>query len=493
MKIYFIVTFLSLTGISLHAQNSWVRKTDFGGVKRNDAVGVATSSKGYIGTGGNLYTYYTDFWEYNPLTGNWSKKADFPGNPRKSAVGFSVGDRVYIGTGIGEGLYEFFNDFWEYNPSSNTWSSIPSLPDTARWGAFSFSIGNKGYVGTGLYSDYGQGHVFNSFWEYNTDTYIWTKKADFAGGPTYDAVGFAIGNKGYVYSPNGTLWQYDPNSNVWLQKANMDASDRLDAVSFTIGNIGFVCTGFYSGQYFTDVNKYDPNTDTWTNDSQENFGGGTRDGAVGFAIGDYGYIGTGYTNGTPYYFKDFWRYNGSQPSLVVSPQNQNVSSFTGSTSFAVTANNTWAATSDASWCTVTPSGSNNGTIVANYSANTSTSIRTANIQVKFPGFSQPIQNVTVTQEKINNSIENTVMDNFQIYPNPTTGSFKIVFELFNKLFNKKPIELTVHDFNGQAIFKKQLTGEKEYEIDLSNAPQGCYAIILRFDSEVLVRKVLIVH
>ena len=269
----------------------------------------------------------------------------------------------------------------------------------------------------------------------------------------------------------------------------MDAPDRADAIAFVIGNIGFVCTGMNNGQYFSDVNRYDPNTDSWTTNSQEEFGGGPRTWAVGFAIGNYGYIGTGYNNGTPYYFKDFWRFNGSQPSLVVSPQNQNVSSFTGSTSFAVTANNTWSSTSDASWCTVTPSGSNNGTIVANYSANTSTSIRTANIQVKFPGFSQPIQNVTVSQAKINNSIENTEMDNFQIYPNPTTGSFKIVFELFNK----KPIELTVHDFNGQAIFKKQLTGEKEYEIDLSNAPQGCYAIILRFDSEVLVRKVLIVH
>lgn len=83
------------------------------------------------------------------------------------------------------------------------------------------------------------------------------------------------------------------------------------------------------------------------------------------------------------------------PTLSVTPSNQNVSSSSGSTNFSVTSNSNWAATSSAGWCTVTPSGSGNGTIVANYQSNTTTSQRVATITVTVSGL--PAVNVTVTQ------------------------------------------------------------------------------------------------
>ncbi len=83
--------------------------------------------------------------------------------------------------------------------------------------------------------------------------------------------------------------------------------------------------------------------------------------------------------------------------LAVTPSNQNVAyTPAGSTSFSVTSNCNWTALSNQTWCTVTPSGSGNGTITANYAINTTTSTRIANITVTVSGVIPIV--VTVTQE-----------------------------------------------------------------------------------------------
>jgi C-terminal processing protease CtpA/Prc len=112
------------------------------------------------------------------------------------------------------------------------------------------------------------------------------------------------------------------------------------------------------------------------------------------------------------------------PKLSVTPSIQDVTALAGTTSFSVTSNKDWTAISDAGWCTVTTSGIGNGTIIAEYSENTTYQARTAPIQVSVAGL--PIQTVTVSQSKstigINEHQENVV----QIYPNPTKGIFKII-------------------------------------------------------------------
>ena len=83
-------------------------------------------------------------------------------------------------------------------------------------------------------------------------------------------------------------------------------------------------------------------------------------------------------------------------TLDVTPSGQTVpSSPAGSVTFSVTTDCSWTAASDQSWCTVTPSGSGNGTIMANYSLNTSGAERVANISVTVQGI--PAVVVTLTQ------------------------------------------------------------------------------------------------
>ena len=77
--------------------------------------------------------------------------------------------------------------------AQGTWTPKADFGGTGRWGAVGFSIGNKGYIGTGW--DNGP---HQDFWEYNPSTDAWTQKANFGGTARYGAVGFSIGNKGYI-------------------------------------------------------------------------------------------------------------------------------------------------------------------------------------------------------------------------------------------------------------------------------------------------------
>ena len=85
-------------------------------------------------------------------------------------------------------------------------------------------------------------------------------------------------------------------------------------------------------------------------------------------------------------------------AFAVTPANQNVAYSAGLTTFSVaaTAAISWTAASNASWCTVTPSGSGNGTITASYTDNPGIFTRVANITAT-PTGGPPPQVVTVTQ------------------------------------------------------------------------------------------------
>jgi hypothetical protein len=87
---------------------------------------------------------------------------------------------------------------------------------------------------------------------------------------------------------------------------------------------------------------------------------------------------------------------GATPLLTVTPANLDVPATpAGSTAFTVISNVSWAVLSDQAWCTPTPSGFGNGTIVANYAENTTTSSRIAILTVNASGL--PPQTTTLTQ------------------------------------------------------------------------------------------------
>ncbi len=312
MKTIFSIFYLSLYSVlTMQAQNIWIRKANYGGDSTHAAVGFSIGNKGYLGTGSSPLPG-NEFWEYNPVTDTWTQKANFPGIPRYEAVGFSIGNKGYIGLGQDtSGYANLLTDFWEYNQASNSWTQITNFPGAGRVGAIGFCIGNYGYVGTGGNNS---GYL-DDFWEYNPTTNSWIQKANFGGGIRYDAVGFTISNKGYVGTGttyNGSFittkdfWEYDPLVNSWSQKTDFGGSNTTSGVGFTILNKGYICAG--TPMPNIDFWEYDPATDTWTQKS--NFAGTPKIRASGFGIGNKGYVGLGYCGTcSGIYLNEFWEYS----------------------------------------------------------------------------------------------------------------------------------------------------------------------------------------
>jgi N-acetylneuraminic acid mutarotase len=324
--LFLVVVFFCFlhAGMAFAAPDTWTQKTDFGGVagtQRVDAVGFSIGSKGYVGTGYDGSQNTLDFWEYDPVSDTWTQKADFAGTARQAAVGFAIENKGYVGTG-----YDGVNtrDFWEYDPSLNTWTQKADFGGTARYNAVGFSIGNRGYIGTGY-----DGSYKKDLWEYNPAEDEWTQKATLEsgfGGNRSAAVGFSILGKGYIGSgfridlamgfiPFNVylqdFYEYDPATDSWTMKASLPEGARLDAVGFSIGDKGFIGMGFISTDstvYYKDLWEYDPSSNVWTR--KADFGDTAETGrraAIGFSISSKGYVGTGYDGSI--FRKDFWEYD----------------------------------------------------------------------------------------------------------------------------------------------------------------------------------------
>ena len=243
--------------------NNWTRKADFPGAPRNGAVGFGTDTRGYIGTGYDGANRLSDFYEYDPATDTWVQISDFGGTARYGAVAFSINNKGYVGTGD-DG--NFLKDFWEYDPHSGQWSQKISLGGAKRRDAVAFVIDGKAYVCTGV----NNGEYEDDFWEYDPLADTWTKKRPIANNSDegYDddyssikginKVAFSINGKGYIAtggtgSAGTSVWEYDPASDLWEQKTPIESSGRIEAVGFSIGDLGYLTTGRNASYYFDDL------------------------------------------------------------------------------------------------------------------------------------------------------------------------------------------------------------------------------------------------
>jgi N-acetylneuraminic acid mutarotase len=186
------------------------------------------------------------------------------------------------------------------------WVGLSDFEGVSRCDAVGFSIGEKGYIGTG----YDGSDLLSDFWEYDVSKDTWMQKADFPGKGRLGAVGFGTDSMGYIgtgYDGVNRLkdfYEYNPQTNTWARKADFGGSGRYSAVGMAIHNKGYLGTGF-DGNYLKDFWEYDPTTDVWT--QKVSVGGSKRKDAVAFVINGKGYIVTGVNNGS--YETDFWEYD----------------------------------------------------------------------------------------------------------------------------------------------------------------------------------------
>ena len=177
---------------------------------------------------------------------------------------------------------------------------------------------------------------------------------------------------------------------------------------------------------------------------------------------------------------------GAAPTLAVSPANQNVPATSGTVPFNVVSNTSWTSSSNAAWCTVTATGSGNGTINAVFQANPTNSIRTASVTVTVSGLTP--QTVTLTQAASTVGVAEQTLNQLQVYPNPTQGFFKLS-ALNNKEFTA---EVTITDMTGKSIFSETLSGSGAYTFNLTHEPKGYYFVRINMAGSSTVRRVALI-
>lgn len=279
---------------------NWVRKSDFDGVARSEAVSFVIGDTAYIGTGYDGSVRLNDVWKYDVDNNYWIQRAAFPGDARSSAVAFSTTTKGYITTGF-NGIVKL-KDTWEYNPAQNSWTEKADFGGTARIDAVAFGIADKGYVTTG-----NDGNDLKDFWQYDPAADSWTQKVSLGGSKRSGAVAFVYKNQGYVVTGinNGTtvndFWSYDPAADKWTEKnfitnVSTDAFDdaynivRSNATAFVIGDKAYISTG-ENGSILKTTWEYDFASDVWT--LKTPWEGLERTGAVSFSVKNRGFLVTG--------------------------------------------------------------------------------------------------------------------------------------------------------------------------------------------------------
>jgi N-acetylneuraminic acid mutarotase len=249
--------------------DTWIRKADFPGVPRSGAVGFSANGKGYIGTGYDGTSNLQDFWQYDPATDTWAQIADFAGSARYGAIAMSLDNRGYVGAGF-DGAYR--KDFWQYDEATNTWVQKTELSGARRVNGFAFVVNNKGYIGGGRNNGIMEADLME--YDPGTDTWRNLKNlnANDRGGvagndfpvPRADAATFVVNNKAYVVggstgaTPNeataiNEVWEFDPANDAWRKLNNFRGGNREGAIGFAIGEDGYVALGKTRTTVFSDV------------------------------------------------------------------------------------------------------------------------------------------------------------------------------------------------------------------------------------------------
>jgi N-acetylneuraminic acid mutarotase len=213
------------------------------------------------------------------------------------------------------------------------WVSRASLTGVGFGAAACFTVNNIAYVGTGLdplkpsqkltaLFKYTPAAITATTEGFDSAYGSWTQLQAFPGQPRSNAVGFNIGNTGYIgsglandgFTALADFYAYNPGANNWspIDSIHTESTSypRFDAVAFSFDTTAYVLTGTNSINYFVDVWRYSPTANAWI--QQPNYPGSARSGAISFVYQNQGYLVTGYTPGNLWAVNnlayDFWSF-----------------------------------------------------------------------------------------------------------------------------------------------------------------------------------------
>jgi N-acetylneuraminic acid mutarotase len=222
--------------------------------------------------------------------GLWLSRAPLTGIAAfGAAASFTVNNLAYVGTGLNPLTpKQKLTTLYKYTPAAipstpdgldsayGSWTQMQAFPGQPRSNAVGFNIGNTGYIGSGLAND--GVTALDDFYAYNPNTNTWSPIDSIHTGstsyPRFDAAAFSFDTTAYVLTGTdgnnyfGDVWRYSPTANTWIQQINYPGSNRSGAISFVYKNQGYLVTGFTPGdKWAIDVLSYDFWRFTPTNDS----------------------------------------------------------------------------------------------------------------------------------------------------------------------------------------------------------------------------------
>ncbi|MCX6928046.1 MAG: hypothetical protein NT154_33270 [Verrucomicrobia bacterium] len=201
---------------------------------------------------------------------SWSTKSPLP-TARFGLTTCVVEGKIYA-MGGGDAPYTpYLPDVEIYNPATDSWETGIPMPNS-RMGHAAVVVGGKIYVMGGAYAALTSTATVD---EFDPATGTWTTRAPMPNDRVFHCAG-AVDGKIYVLGGCGSGWNvdgadvtdvdvYDPATDTWTKKGEMRSPRAMAAAAVVNGKIyvfgGIV--GNLSGSPVSTADMYDPATDTW--------------------------------------------------------------------------------------------------------------------------------------------------------------------------------------------------------------------------------------
>jgi uncharacterized repeat protein (TIGR03803 family) len=477
------------------ATNTYTKKFDFNGTANGNAPygSLMQAADGMIygmTTGGGAYNYGVIF-QYNPVLSACNKKYDFGNNPHGNVPFGSLmqaTDGKLYGMTRTQGQYNV-GVIYQYDPATNIYTKKFDFDNTTNGGiprgALMQASDGKLY---GM-ANSGGANALGVLFQYDPVANTFTKKFDFDGTANgslpYGALMQATDGKLYGTTSAGgannlgVLFQYNPSTNAYTKKFDFDGTANGSApfgnlMQATDGKLyGMTTAGGANG--FGVIFQYDPVGNNFVKKFDFN-GASNGSSPYGSLIqaNDGMFYGLTYGGGINA-LGVLFQYNSASNTCI------NKIDFEGTTNGSYPWGTLLQASDGNLYGVTRLGGANSKGVLFHY--NTSSSTLTKNFDFDGTNGANPVYvNLIEIIDPIVGIIENTDLDNINIYPNPANDILTVEgTELIKETI------LSVYNLQGQLLLKQTVKQAKE-EINISGLAKGIYLLKVSNRENIKVKK-----
>jgi N-acetylneuraminic acid mutarotase len=195
------------------------------------------------------------------ITTPWKRLPDLPSGYLQASASFVIDNKIYICCGYDETI-TLRNKLWEYDNNTKVWNRKADFPGGPKSLAFGFSINGKGYIGGGGNGDY----ATSDFWEYNPSSDSWKRLADIPGTDKYYKFGFSANGKGYIGDMTNprVFYKYDPLTDTWSDILPFPGIEKSNPIWSVMGNNLLLMESLAFISESRDIWKFDLINESWT-------------------------------------------------------------------------------------------------------------------------------------------------------------------------------------------------------------------------------------